>query len=99
MIGILVLLILIDSGLLFLFGFEATFLLPIIPLRPLVTFYIFQFEIRQTSVRPYVSEVYQTRRSDGMINLLLPQPLLIVGDIKIEFIQKLKLDILNLGQR
>jgi len=58
-----------------------------------------QFEIRQTSVRPYVSEVYQTRRSDGMINLLLPQPLLIVGDIKIEFIQKLKLDILNLGQR
>jgi len=58
-----------------------------------------QFEIRQTSVRPYVSEVYQARRSDGMINLLLPQPLLIVGDIKIEFIQKLKLDILNLGQR
>ena len=41
----------------------------------------------------------QVRRSDGRINIELPVPLLIVGDIKIEFQQKLKLDILNLSQR
>jgi len=50
-----------------------------------------QFEVRQTSVRPFVSEVYQVRRTDGRINIDLPSPLLIVGDIKIEFSQKLKL--------
>merc|ERR1719420_975277 len=58
-----------------------------------------QFEVRQTSVRPFVSEVYQVRRTDTRINLELPQPILIVGDIKIEFTQKIKLDILNLAQR
>ena len=46
-----------------------------------------------------MSEVYQVRRNDGRINIDLPVPLLIVGDIKIEFQQKLKLDILNLSQR
>ena len=46
-----------------------------------------------------MSEVYQVRRNDGRINIDLPTPLLIVGDIKIEFQQKLKLDILNLSQR
>ena len=46
-----------------------------------------------------MSEVYQVRRNDGRINIDLPHPLLIVGDIKIEFQQKLKLDILNLSQR
>jgi len=58
-----------------------------------------QFEVQQTCVAPYLSEVYQVRRSDGRINIELPVPLLIVGDIKIEFQQKLKLDILNLSQR
>lgn len=52
-----------------------------------------QFEVRQTSVRPFVSEVYQVRRTDGRINIDLPTPLLIVGDIKIEFCQKIKLEI------
>ena len=61
--------------------------------------HIFQFEVRQTSIRPYVSEVYQVRRSDGRIIVELPQPILIVGDVKIEFIQKIKMDILNLGQK
>ncbi len=46
-----------------------------------------------------MSEVYQVRRNDGRINIDLPHPLLIVGDIKLEFQQKLKLDILNLSQR
>jgi len=50
-----------------------------------------QFEVRQTSVRPFMSEVYQVRRNDGRINIDLPTPLLIVGDIKIEFSQKMKL--------
>ena len=50
-------------------------------------------------MRPFVSEVYQVKRTDGRINIELPQPLLIVGDIKIKFIQKMKLDILNLSQR
>lgn len=58
-----------------------------------------QFEVQQTCVAPYLSEVYQVRRNDGRINIDLPTPLLIVGDIKIEFQQKLKLDILNLSQR
>jgi len=48
-----------------------------------------QFEIRQTSIRKYTSEVYQVKRSDSRINIVLPQPLLIVGDVKIEFSQKL----------
>jgi len=52
-----------------------------------------QFEVRQTSVRPFVSEVYQVRRTDGRINIDLPTALLIVGDIKIEFSQKMKLDV------
>lgn len=58
-----------------------------------------QFEVQQTCVAPYMSEVYQVRRNDGRINIDLPHPLLIVGDIKLEFQQKLKLDILNLSQR
>lgn len=61
--------------------------------------FLFQFEVQQTCVAPYLSEVYQVRRNDGRINIDLPVPLLIVGDIKIEFQQKLKLDILNLSQR
>ena len=61
--------------------------------------YFLQFEVQQTCVRPFQSEVYQVRRNDGRINIDLPVPLLIVGDIKIEFQQKLKLDILNLSQR
>mgnify|MGYP001485327803 CR=1 FL=1 len=31
----------------------------------------------------------QVKRSDSRINIVLPQPLLIVGDVKIEFSQKL----------
>jgi len=58
-----------------------------------------QFEVRQTSIRPYVSEVYQVRRSDGTVNIELPQPILIVGDVKIEFQHKIKMDILNLAQK
>lgn len=58
-----------------------------------------QFEVRQTSVRPFVSEVYQVRRTDGRINIELPSALLIVGDIKIEFSQKIKLDVFNFSQK
>ncbi|XP_023331913.1 cyclin-G-associated kinase [Eurytemora carolleeae] len=55
-----------------------------------------QFEVRQTRVRPFTSEVYQVKRTDGRINIVLPQPLLIVGDVKIEFIQKN--DVFNFGK-
>jgi len=54
-----------------------------------------QFEVRQSSVRPYESQVYLVRRSDSRINIELEQPLLIVGDVKIDFSQKMKLDILG----
>ena len=39
------------------------------------------------------------RRTDGRINIELPSPLLIVGDIKIEFSQKIKLDVFNFSQK
>jgi phosphatidylinositol-3,4,5-trisphosphate 3-phosphatase/dual-specificity protein phosphatase PTEN len=55
-----------------------------------------QFEVRQTRVRPYTSEVYQVKRTDGRINIVLPQPLIIVGDVKVEFFQKN--DVFNLGK-
>jgi len=58
-----------------------------------------QFEVRQTSVRPFVSDVYLVKRTDGRINIELQNPLLIVGDVKIDFTQKIKLDILNLSGR
>jgi len=58
-----------------------------------------QFEVRQTSVRPFVSDVYLVKRTDGRINIELQSPLLIVGDVKIDFTQKIKLDILNLSGR
>ena len=35
----------------------------------------------------------QVKRTDGRINIVPPQPLLIVGDVRIEFTQKV--DILN----
>merc|ERR1719309_361344 len=47
-----------------------------------------QFEVRQTNVKPYMSKVYQVKRTDGRISIQLPSPLLIVGDVKIEFYQK-----------
>jgi len=55
-----------------------------------------QFEVRQTSVRPYESQVYVIRRSDDRINLQLDQPLLIVGDVKIDFTQQNKVDFFNM---
>jgi len=58
-----------------------------------------QFEVRQTSVRPFLSDVYLVKRTDKRINIELGSPLLIVGDVKIEFHQKIKLDILNLSGR
>lgn len=58
-----------------------------------------QFEVRQTSVRPFCSDVYLVKRTDGRINIELQNPLLIVGDVKIDFTQKIKLDILNLTGR
>merc|ERR1719290_571718 len=58
-----------------------------------------QFEVRQTSVRPFTSDVYLVKRTDGRINIELQNPLLIVGDVKIDFTQKIKLDILNLSGR
>jgi len=58
-----------------------------------------QFEVRQTSVRPYTSDVYLVKRTDDRINLELQNPLLIVGDVKIDFTQKIKLDILNITGR
>ena len=61
--------------------------------------YLFQFEVRQTSVRPFLSDVYLVKRTDKRINIELGSPLLIVGDVKIEFHQKIKLDILNLSGR
>lgn len=55
-----------------------------------------QFEIRQTRVAPYNSEVYLVKRTDGRINIVLPSPLLLVGDVKIEFTQKIKIfDVFN----
>jgi phosphatidylinositol-3,4,5-trisphosphate 3-phosphatase/dual-specificity protein phosphatase PTEN len=58
-----------------------------------------QFEVRQTSVRPFQSDVYVVHRTDGRINIELQNPLLIVGDVKIEFTQKNNLDFLNLTGR
>ena len=50
-------------------------------------------------MRPFVSDVYLVKRTDGRINIELQNPLLIVGDVKIDFTQKIKLDILNLSGR
>jgi len=58
-----------------------------------------QFEVRQTSVRPFSSDVYLVKRTDGRINIELQNPLLIVGDVKIDFTQKIKLDIMNIMGR
>lgn len=58
-----------------------------------------QFEVRQTSVRPFTSDVYLVKRTDGRINIELQNPLLIVGDVKIDFTQKIKLDIMNIMGR
>lgn len=58
-----------------------------------------QFEVRQTSVPPFCSDVYLVKRTDGRINIELQNPLLIVGDVKIDFTQKIKLDILNITGR
>jgi len=58
-----------------------------------------QFEVRQTSVRPFQSDVYLVKRTDGRINIELQNPLLIVGDVKIDFTQKIKLDVFNLTGR
>merc|ERR1711962_1703463 len=58
-----------------------------------------QFEVRQTSVRPFQSDVYLVKRTDGRINIELQNPLLIVGDVKIDFTQKIKLDMFNLTGR
>ena len=58
-----------------------------------------QFEVRRSSVRPYESQVYLVRRSDSHINIELEQPLLIVGDVKVDFSQKIKLDLMNLSGR
>jgi len=54
-----------------------------------------QFEVSQSLVRPYLSDVYLVKRTDGRINIELQNALLIVGDVKIEFFQKIKLDFLN----
>ena len=43
--------------------------------------------------------MYLVRRSDSRINIELEQPLLIVGDIKVDFSQKIKLDLMNLSVR
>jgi phosphatidylinositol-3,4,5-trisphosphate 3-phosphatase/dual-specificity protein phosphatase PTEN len=58
-----------------------------------------QFEVRQTNIRPFVSDVYLVKRTDGRINIELQNPIVIVGDVKIDFTQKIKLDILNLSGR
>ena len=75
--------------------------------------------MRQTSVRPFSSDVYLVKRTDGRINIELQvrlflvirckqtstnvchhqNPLLIVGDVKIDFTQKIKLDIMNIMGR
>jgi len=57
-----------------------------------------QFEVRQTSVRPFLSDVYLVKRTDGRINIELQNALLIVGDVKIDFTQKIKLDFLNISK-
>ena len=58
-----------------------------------------QFEVCRSPVRPYESQVYLVRRSDSHINIELEQPLLIVGDVKVDFSQKIKLDLMNLSGR
>jgi len=57
-----------------------------------------QFELRQSSVRPFSSDVYLVKRTDGRINIELQNPLLIVGDVKITFTQRIKLDIMGMGR-
>ena len=73
-------------------------------------------------MRPFSSDVYLVKRTDGRINIELQvrlischtsydankhncnvchhqNPLLIVGDVKIDFTQKIKLDIMNIMGR
>jgi len=58
-----------------------------------------QFQVTQPLVPPFLSEVYTVNLSDKKVILTLTTPLLLSGDVKISFSQKLNMDLLHLSAK
>jgi len=58
-----------------------------------------QFQVLQPLVPPYHSEVYTVNLDDNKLILELRSPLLLSGDVKIVFNQKLNVDLLHLSTK
>ena len=58
-----------------------------------------QFQVLQPLVPPFLSEVYTVNLNKKMIILELSTPLLLSGDMKIAFSQKLNVDLLHLSAK
>jgi len=58
-----------------------------------------QFEVIQPLVPPFLSEVYTLDLDKKKIFLELENPILLSGDVKISFIQKMNVDLLHLGAK
>lgn len=58
-----------------------------------------QFQVYQPLVPPFMSEVYTVNLSNSRIILELSTPLLLRGDVKIAFSQKLNVDLLHLSAK
>jgi len=58
-----------------------------------------QFQVSQPLVPPFMSEVYTVNLADNKIILELSTPLLLSGDVKISFSQKLNVDLLHLSTK
>jgi len=58
-----------------------------------------QFQVSQPLVPPYLSEVYTVNLSKKKVILTMNTPLLLSGDVKISFSQKLNMDLLHLSAK
>jgi len=58
-----------------------------------------QFQVSQGLVPPFMSKVYTVNLSDKKVILTLNTPLLLSGDVKISFSQKLNMDLLHLSAK
>lgn len=58
-----------------------------------------QFQVSQPLVPPFISDVYTVNLSDKKIILTLSTPLILSGDVKISFSQKLNVDLLHLSAK
>jgi len=58
-----------------------------------------QFELKQSAAAPFQSEVYTVDLTGNRVLLELQSPLLLSGDVKISFSQKLNVDPLHLATR